>query len=120
MSIPVHVQPGDVIRSDDWNKMIDFLSEIFDYNHVENVPQPIQVDKPSILVLIYEGTATVGFPTTVHVYLSELGVIFEEIGAGDIPRDGETYAGTLVSPIPKDWFVKWIAPYGFVKSAVLF
>ena len=112
--------PGDVIIIDDHNLLVQALDELYGYVDVSGRPQPFQVTKPSILLLLAEGTATVGFPNAIHVFLSSDDVVYDEVAAQDIPLDGETHITSVTVPVPKDYYVKWTAAYGFVKSAVLF
>jgi hypothetical protein len=118
--LPASVEAGDTIDPFWGNDVVECFKRIFGYTHVENYPQPIQVGKPSVLVLVAEGTSTIDFPNSVHVFLSANNVLYEEVAAVDFPYDGLTHVATLSVPIPKDYFVYWIAPYGFIKSAIMF
>jgi len=120
LTYPPKVLAGDVIRSSHHNMIIDLLTGFFDFTHVEGYSQPFQVSKHNILLLMVEGSSTIGFPNSVHVFLSGDNVIFEEVAGCDFPYDGELHISSLTVPIPKDYYVYWTAPYGFVKSAVLF
>jgi hypothetical protein len=113
-------QPGDVIIIDDHNLLIQALDGLFGYVHVENTPQPIQVNKPSILLLEGEAATTPDLPIGIHVFESADDITYEEVAGADIIPDGNLHVVSLTVPIPENYFVSWIAPYGFVKSAILF
>jgi hypothetical protein len=112
--------PGDVIIIDDHNLLIDALDGLYGYVDVAGRVQPFQVDKPSLLVILAEGTGIIGFPVAVHVFLSSDNIVYEEIAACDLPYDGYEHIVSVTVPIPRNYYVKWTAPYGFIKSAILF
>jgi hypothetical protein len=102
------------------NDVVECLSGMFGYIDATQLTQPFQVGKPSILLLLVEGMSTVNFPNSVSVYLSPDSVIYTEVAACDFPLDGKMHVHTLTVPIPLGYYCYWNAPYGFVRSAILF
>jgi hypothetical protein len=112
--------PGDVIVIEDHNLLLQAIDGLLGYVRVEGRPQPFQVDKPSILLLEGEGATTPGLPLALHVFLSSTNIIFDEVAGADIIPDGYSHIISLTVPVPENYWVYWLAPYGFIKSALLF
>ena len=112
--------PGDVIWPDDHNLLLLALDGLLGYERVDSRPQPFQVLKPSILLLEGEAATTPDLPLAVHVFLSSDNILFNEVAGADIVPDGYSHIVSVTVPVPENYWVYWLAPYGFIKSALLF
>jgi hypothetical protein len=100
--------------------MLNAIKTLMQYVHVENTPLPIKVTKGSWLLLLAEGNATPDFPNTLTVFESADGVVYEEVASFAWKFLDILEPASLCVPVPKDYYVTWITPYGFLKSAILF